>query len=252
MCTLLRIDFWTTRLSFSNIQEFPVPLNLKVLFPKEFLLDKGHASHVGHAATMDTCPISSISLCPLKVHRLQSQIQLVKWNVKLLIYFLYIQSISVKFGIFCKIQHELLPIYSRKNILIRSFVFGFDFSFEKFSLVWFYFNLTTPLNCECVISFMYGPKMTNEDWINWISIQSGTRHSCCEMSSAEERGKQEMCLVQKKKERKEEGRICCRRGDRERPCRLSTCRRFAPLLPVLTPSNRTLQALAASVLGSNI
>lgn len=69
-----------------------------------------------------------------------------------------------------------------------------------------------------------------------ISIQSGTRHSCCEMSLAEEIGKQEMCVVQKKKERKEEGRICCRRVDRERPCRLSTCRRSAPLLPVLTPS----------------
>lgn len=131
----------------------------------------------------------------------------------------------------------------KKYILIRSFVFGLDFSFEKVSLVWFYLNLTTPLNCVCVISFRPQNDKRRLKKLGFrISIQSGTRHSCCEISLAEERGKQEMCLVQKKKERKEEGRICCRRGDRERPCRLSTCRRSAPLLPVLTPSNRTLQA----------
>lgn len=58
-------------------------------------------------------------------------------------------------------QKKYAALY-KKYILIRSFVFGLDFSFEKVSLVWFYLNLTTPLNCVCVISFMYGSKMTNE------------------------------------------------------------------------------------------
>lgn len=128
-----------------------------------------------------------------------------------------------------------------KNILIRSVVFGLDFSFS--GLVLFESHHSFEL---CMRYFIYVCLQNDKRRLNKlgfrISIQSGTRHSCCEMSLAEERGKQEMCLVQKKKERKEEGRICCRRGDRERPCRLSTCRRSAPLLPVLTPSNRTLQA----------